>query len=149
VRWLPTVVATLALLAGLWNAVGLWRLNARLTAFERAVETARSSRAAATAPGPAGGGPMREALARFAEDEGIDQRTMDRVLAELEERYDGMAVTREDLRAGVIGPAAARQEIEELRAASDEALVRILGERRFEELMGRLAEIAAERAPPP
>ena len=82
---------------------------------------------------------------RFGEEEGLDERTMSRVVDELASRAEAMALTREDVRLGAITAAEGRDELEGLRAASDAELVRILGERRFRELSERLQELAPPR----
>ena len=178
-RWLPAAVSALVLLMCGWNAFSIWRLNARITAFERALETARAARVAGEAPpvrvgkaAPAAAAPIdvhdpeiqeqiallveanehrkgvekkerlresiRELVARYGEEEGLDSRTIDRVLDELDHRSAAFDLIREDVRTGALSGVDARHELDEIRAASDAELERILGKGRFEELTDRL-----------
>lgn len=81
---------------------------------------------------------MHAELEAFASEEGLDAATVAAVGAEIDRRSESFRAVRQDVRDGVISWLDARKDLDELRAASDEALTKLLGPERFERLDARL-----------
>lgn len=171
-RWLPTVLAALAVALGGWNAWQVRRVEARIAALEQVPAAAAAApprgllaEGRPHRPGPPDGKAppqlddpevrerflaalderterfretVRDEVARFGDEEGLDADTVDAVLAELDRRSIETDAIRADLKAQTIDRNEARDEIEDLRAESDAVLEDMLGPERFSRLADRL-----------
>jgi hypothetical protein len=81
---------------------------------------------------------MRTEVQAFADEEGLDEATTTALLAQMAERSKAFRAVRDDVRDGTISWSDARAEMEELRAANDAELEKLIGPERAERLEERL-----------
>jgi hypothetical protein len=90
---------------------------------------------------------VRETVASFAEQQRWEHQTTEAVLEVFEESFEARERIREEVMAGELDHAEARESYLSLHEEDEELLVEVLGERGFEALREELDEI--ERPGPP
>lgn len=92
---------------------------------------------------------IRDEVDAFAQEEGLDDATLDALLNELDQRSIAFADTRADVKDGVLTWQEAKVQLESLRKESDDAVAQILGPARYQRLNQRLFGGRAGAGPGP